>query len=83
MSPEEFTQGAVIDEVTNVYAMGATAFALFGKDELRGHKDGRQPEYWSLSTAGFEVAKRAVSDDRRKRQQSIKQLIAEWDAAKY
>jgi serine/threonine-protein kinase len=28
MSPEEFTLGAYIDEVTNVYAMGATAFAL-------------------------------------------------------
>ena len=30
MSPEEFTSGAVIDEVSNVYAMGAAAFELFG-----------------------------------------------------
>lgn len=29
MSPEEFERGAAIDEITNVYLMGATAFALF------------------------------------------------------
>ena len=29
MSPEEFQLGAAIDEVTNVYAMGAAAFVLF------------------------------------------------------
>ena len=28
VSPEECTSGAVIDEVTNVYTMGATAFSL-------------------------------------------------------
>lgn len=33
--PEEFTLGAVIDEVTNVYGMGATAFALFGGEKDR------------------------------------------------
>ena len=31
MSPEEFEFGATIDEITNVYTMGATAFALFGR----------------------------------------------------
>ena len=30
MSPEEFEPGAAIDEVTNVFTMGATAFALLG-----------------------------------------------------
>ena len=30
-SPEEYEVGAVIDEITNVYAVGATAFALFGE----------------------------------------------------
>ena len=29
MSPEEFTLGSEIDEITNVYTMGATAFCLF------------------------------------------------------
>ena len=30
-APEEFQLGAVIDEITNVYTVGATAFALFGE----------------------------------------------------
>ncbi|MEG6589082.1 hypothetical protein [Paenibacillus barengoltzii] len=35
MSPEEFTLGAVIDEVSNVYVMGATAFAQSCKMHLQ------------------------------------------------
>jgi serine/threonine-protein kinase len=76
MSPEEFQFGAVIDEITNVYAMGATAFALFGDER------DRCIEKWKLSKELFNVAKRAVSDQREKRQQSIKQLMEEWRAAK-
>ena len=30
-SPEEYQLGADIDEITNVYTLGATAFALFGE----------------------------------------------------
>ncbi|MDR2361007.1 MAG: phosphotransferase, partial [Oscillospiraceae bacterium] len=33
VSPEERTDGAVIDEVTNVYTMGATAFCLFADSD--------------------------------------------------
>jgi serine/threonine-protein kinase len=76
MSPEEFQLGADIDEVTNVYTMGATAFALFGNER------DRCIEKWTLSGALFNVAKRAVSDDRNRRQQSIQQFITEWRAAK-
>ena len=65
MSPEEFSLGAVIDEITNVYAMGATAFALFSDSN-------RSPEKWP------DVVKWAVSDERGERQQSIRQLIKEW-----
>jgi len=75
MSPEEFQLGAVIDEVTNVYTMGATAFALFG-DETD-----RCIEKWVLDKKTFEVAKKAVSDEREKRQHSIKQLIHDWKSA--
>jgi len=76
MSPEEFQLGAAIDEITNVYAMGATAFALFGDER------DRCIEKWKLNKELFDVAKRAVSDERDKRQQSIEQLIAEWSAVK-
>ena len=76
MSPEEFELGAVIDEITNVYTMGATAFALFGNER------DRCIEKWVLSKELFDVAKKAVSDDRNQRQQSINQFIAEWKAEK-
>lgn len=70
-SPEEYQLGAVIDEITNVYTLGATAFALFGEYN-------RTRDKWQLSDELFEVAARAVSDDRTKRQQSIRQLREEW-----
>ena len=75
MSPEEFTLGAEIDEVTNVYGMGATAFALFSDSD-------RSPEAWPLSRKLYDVVRKAVSDDRNERQQSIEQLIEEWRVAK-
>lgn len=73
-SPEEYQLGADIDEITNVYTLGATAFALFGEYN-------RTREKWQLSDKLFEIATRAVSDDRTKRQQSIRQFTAEWEAA--
>ena len=77
MSPEEFELGAVIDEITNVYTMGATAFALFGDKERRD----RRIEDWTLDEKLFDVAKKAVSDERNERQQTIQQFIDEWRAA--
>ena len=73
-SPEEYQIGAAIDEITNVYTLGATAFALFGEYN-------RTRDKWQLSDKLFEIATRAVSDDRIDRQQSIRQLIEEWEAA--
>lgn len=70
-SPEEYQLGAVIDEITNVYTLGATAFALFGEYN-------RTREKWQLSDELFEVAARAVNDDRTKRQQSIRQIREDW-----
>jgi len=75
VSPEECVQDAVIDEVSNVYTMGATAFSLFAYGD-------RAPEAWLLNKAMYDVAKRAVSNVREQRQQSIKQFLAQWQAAK-
>ncbi len=74
MSPEEFKLGATIDEVTNVYTMGAVAFALFSDYE-------RAQEKWPLSTKLFRVVSKAVNNDRSLRQQSMEQLISEWTKA--
>ena len=72
-APEEFQLGAVIDEITNVYTVGATAFALFGEYN-------RTRDKWQLSDKLFEVVTKAVSDNRAERQQSIRQLREEWEA---
>lgn len=74
--PEQFIDGASIDEISSVYVMGAVAFALFGdgQDRCLGK--------WKLSEELFAVANRAVSGDRGRRQQSIEQLIKEWRAVR-
>ena len=74
MSPEEYQLGAVIDEVTTVYAMGALAFALFAECS-------RKPEEWTLSPALYAVAKKATSDDRNERYDSLAALLEAWEAA--
>lgn len=71
MSPEEFELGATIDEVTNVYLLGQTAFALFSDSN---HSE----EAWPLNKKLYNVLQKAINNDRIERQQSIKQLIDEW-----
>ena len=73
-SPEEYQLGSDIDEITNVYTLGATAFDLFGEYN-------RTRDKWQLSDKLFEIATRAVSDDRAHRQQTIRQFKAELEAA--
>jgi len=75
MSPEEFTEGENIDEITNVYTLGAFAFALFGRYN-------RSLESWTLSKELYDVALMAISNDRNQRHQSIKELVKEWNNAK-
>ncbi len=41
----------------------------------------RAREKWKLNGRLFDVASKAVSDERSERQQSIKQLKEEWEAA--
>lgn len=72
MSPEEFSKGSVIDEITNVYLMGATAFALFANYN-------RTLKEWPLSEELYNVALKAINYERNYRQQSIKEFIEEWN----
>lgn len=74
MSPEEFTLGAVIDERTNVYTLGAMAFALVADCS-------RKAEDWPLSSALFAVAEKATQDDRSARYATLRALLAAWKAA--
>jgi len=75
VSPEECKKGEIMDEVTTVYTMGATAFCLFTDSD-------RSSEKWPLSPELYAVVKKATNDNRSQRQQSIEQLIEEWRAAK-
>ncbi|HZK39694.1 MAG TPA: hypothetical protein VFD23_06040 [Clostridia bacterium] len=56
--------------------MGITAFALFGDSRDRCF------EKWKLNRAMFDVAKKAVNEERSERQQSLAQFIEEWRAAR-
>ena len=55
--PEQFIDGTAIDELSCVYVMGVTVFALFGDS-----KD-RCIEKWTLSPALFDVVKKVVNED--------------------
>ena len=56
--------------------MGAMAFLFFAEYDLNTR------EKWILSNELYEVVKKAISEQRNERQQSISDLITEWDAAK-
>ena len=75
MSPEEFTKGSIIDEITNVYTIGATAFVFLG-----GEKD-RSFSKWRAGKNLYEVALKAVEPDRKDRYKSINDFIQDWNEA--
>ena len=70
-APEEFRRGDALDEVTNVYTLGATAFALFGEYE-------RSRDKWQLNDKLFAIATKAVSAERKDRFASIEELQRSW-----
>ena len=72
MSPEEFELNAIIDERTNVFNMGAMAFAILG-----GGKD-RSFTKWEASRDLYEIAYRAVNENRTERYASVKEFYEEW-----
>ncbi|CAG7644333.1 serine/threonine-protein kinase [Paenibacillus allorhizosphaerae] len=77
MSPEEFGLGAAIDARTNVFTMGATAFALVG-----GERD-RSLAKWEAGSQLYEVAARAVQSNKNDRYATVAEFCSAWtDAAK-
>ena len=72
MSPEEFELHAIIDSRTNVFNMGAMAFAILG-----GGKD-RSFTKWEASRDLYEIAYRAVNENRTERYASVKEFYEEW-----
>ncbi|WP_426446172.1 serine/threonine protein kinase [Paenibacillus sp. S-38] len=76
MSPEEYVLGAEIDGCTNVFTMGAMAFALAG-----GGGGDRSPALWEAGEARYAVALRAVQADRSLRYPAVSAFKAAWDTA--
>ncbi|MBO5252569.1 MAG: serine/threonine protein kinase, partial [Clostridia bacterium] len=74
MSPEEFERGAVISETTNVYTLGAMAFALFANYR-------REAEAWTLTPELFAVAQKATRNEREERYKTLTELLEAWTAA--
>lgn len=75
MSPEEFELGAEVDDITNVYTLGAVAFLLFGDERTRTLAG------WDAGEALFAVACRATRDDRSDRYPGIAAFAAAWRQA--
>ncbi|AZN39004.1 serine/threonine-protein kinase [Paenibacillus albus] len=75
MSPEEFELGAEIDERSNVFLMGATAFQLFG-----GGME-RNIEMWEASEALYIIALKAVRTAKEDRYQTIDEFFEAWNKA--
>ncbi|MEI5906649.1 serine/threonine protein kinase [Bacillus spongiae] len=74
-APEEFTLGAPIDAKTNVFTMGAIAFSVLGGETDHSFSK------WDAGTTLYEIALRAVSEDRDMRYDSIKEFKLAWDGA--
>ena len=85
-APEEYVKGAVIDERTNVFTLGVLLFEFFGifsEEEIsrRYFENQFRPcdiARWKLDEESYNVASRAVSQERDARYKSIKEFHAKW-----
>lgn len=76
MSPEEFELDAVIAEKTNVFNMGAIAFAFLG-----GKLD-RSFTKWEAGKSFYDVAARAIEKNRNQRYASVEEFHLAWEFAR-
>lgn len=75
MSPEEFQLGAQIDERSNVFQMGATAFQLFGGGIERSF------DKWQANAKLYSIALKAVNIEKGDRYQTIDEYFETWNNA--
>lgn len=85
-SPEEYIYGAVIDEVTNVYTLGALILNFFGRysnDDMRQIYENNcffpcALENWELNKTLYEITVKAVEKERHKRYKSVSDFFISW-----
>lgn len=75
MSPEELTLGATVDQVSNVFALGALAHTFLGDDATRSRAA------WVAPDALWDVAARATAPLRAGRWPSVAALADAWREA--
>jgi len=75
LAPEEYEMGAVLDECTNVFAMGALAFEFYGDNNDRSR------ESWIGPPALYEVARKATQMKREKRYPTLRAFLNAWREA--
>lgn len=89
-SPEEYIYGVVINEATNVFALGALLFdSFFGnytdaEVRQRYKMNAFTPcsfENWELSKACYDVALKSVAIERSERYASIDEFYTAWNVA--
>ena len=89
-APEEYQRGAVIDERTNVFTLGALLLGFFGsftpEEQQRCYEENRftpcRESTWELGPAAYQAACRAVAPDPQKRFATIREFAAAWAQAK-
>jgi serine/threonine protein kinase len=88
-APEEYIYGAVIDEVTNVFTLGALLLHFFGShsesDISQMYKNNSffpcASEKWELSEELYAISLRAVNEDRSKRYNTMSDFFITWNNA--
>lgn len=88
-APEEYVEGSIVDEQTNVFTLGALIFEFFGNftdDQVRqryqlNRFDPCTYSQWQLNETRYKAAGKAVSQDRSKRYKTIKEFWDEWASA--
>lgn len=74
MSPEEYRLNDVIDEITNIYTLGATAFSLFTDSDTSN-------KAWVLNDETYKVLCKSISKNRNCRYKSINEFATAWHNA--
>jgi len=84
MAPEEWQHGAVLDERTNVYRLGATAFVFLGEKEEQepGRGLDRTAAKWEAAPALFDAALKATAPAPEDRYASVAEFTAAWNKSK-
>ncbi len=88
-APEEYIEGSVIDEQTNIFTLGALIFDFFGNyssEEIgKRYRDNQflpcSYSDWQLNEASYQVAVKAVSQNRNERYLTFEEFYTDWEKA--